>query len=40
MGYLNNTREGTIEIDEEAAKYIRRMFELAATGQYSLQGDP
>ena len=37
MGYLNNTREGTIEIDEDAAKYIRQMFELAATGQYSFK---
>ena len=39
LGYLNRRDErnhGTIVIDRRAAPYIRKLFELAATGNYSL----
>ena len=37
LGYFNNTKERTIEIDQDKAKFVRRMFELAATGQHSFK---
>jgi site-specific DNA recombinase len=37
LGYFNNTKERTIEIDQGKAKFVRRMFELAATGQHSFK---
>ena len=36
IGYRNNKLERTIEIDPEKAPAVRRMFELYATGNYSL----
>jgi site-specific DNA recombinase len=36
IGYRNNTVEHTIEVDPEKAQLARRMFELYATGKYSL----
>jgi site-specific DNA recombinase len=36
VGYRNNKSEHTIEVDPEKALLARRMFELYATGQYSL----
>lgn len=36
MGYVNNKLEKTIEINRSQAKYIRKGFELYATGNYSL----
>jgi len=36
VGYRNNKAEHTIEVDSEKAPLARRMFELYATGQYSL----
>jgi len=36
FGYLNNKLEHTIEIDPQKAPIARRMFELYASGQYSL----
>jgi site-specific DNA recombinase len=36
IGYRNNKAEHTIEVDTEKAPLARRMFELYATGQYSL----
>ena len=38
MGYRNNVREHTIEIDSEKAPITQRMFELYGSGQYSLSG--
>src|ERR1700676_2478802 len=38
LGYRNNKLERTIEIDPEKAPIARRLFELYATGQYSLTG--
>ena len=37
LGYLNIQKDGTIEIEHEKAKYVRRMFELAATGRHSFK---
>ena len=37
FGYKNNTETHTIEVDEAVAKVIRRLFELYASGQYSLR---
>jgi hypothetical protein len=37
FGYLNNKADKTIILDENAAKYIRRIFELYAIGGYSLK---
>ena len=36
IGYKNNRITGLIEIDEEKASFIRRMFELRASGSHSL----
>ena len=36
-GYINNPQTKTIDVDRERATLIRRMFELYATGNYSLQ---
>jgi site-specific DNA recombinase len=36
LGYLNNKLERTIEINQKKAPIARRIFELYATGQYSL----
>jgi site-specific DNA recombinase len=36
IGYRNNKAEHTIEVDPEKAQLARRMFELYATGRYSL----
>src|SRR5271170_5550327 len=36
LGYQNNKLDHTIEVDPEKAPLARRMFELYATGQYSL----
>jgi site-specific DNA recombinase len=36
IGYRNNKAEHTIEVDPEKAQLARRMFELYATGKYSL----
>ena len=38
LGYRNNRLERTIEIDSQKAPIARRMFELYATGRYSLTG--
>ncbi len=38
MGYRNNKLERTIEIDTRKAPLARRIFELYATGRYSLTG--
>ncbi|MDD3487673.1 MAG: recombinase family protein [Candidatus Moranbacteria bacterium] len=37
IGYKNNRIEKTIEPDEERAKYVKRAFELYATGSVSLK---
>jgi site-specific DNA recombinase len=36
LGYRNNKAERTIETNLETAPYVKRIFELYATGQYSL----
>jgi site-specific DNA recombinase len=36
VGYRNNKAERTIEVNPEKAPLVRRMFELYATGKYSL----
>src|SRR5262249_55056518 len=36
LGYRNNKLEHSIEIDQDKAPIARRMFELYASGQYSL----
>ena len=36
LGYRNDTGTHLIEVDEANAKHVVRMFELAATGRYSL----
>ena len=36
-GYVNNPKTKTIELDQEKASLIRKMFELYATGNYSLK---
>ncbi len=36
LGYRNNKLTRTIEIDEEMAPIVRRMFDLYASGEYSL----
>ncbi len=38
LGYRNNRLERTIEVDSQKAPIARRMFELYATGRYSLTG--
>lgn len=35
LGYVNNTTTNLVEVDPDKAKSVVRMFELAATGQYS-----
>jgi len=35
LGYMNNTTTNLVEVDPVKAKFVVRMFELAATGQYS-----
>ncbi|MGN0016343.1 MAG: recombinase family protein [Candidatus Avelusimicrobium sp.] len=37
IGYLNNHRSGKIDVDPERAPFIKKLFELAASGEYSLQ---
>lgn len=37
QGYINNRLEKTIEIDPERFSMVRKMWDLALTGQYSLQ---
>jgi site-specific DNA recombinase len=37
IGYLNNLKTKTIEVDPERAAYIRKAFKLYATGGYTLQ---
>jgi site-specific DNA recombinase len=37
FGYRNNTLEHTIEVDPERVPIIKRMFDLYASGQYSLE---
>ncbi|HIE35982.1 MAG TPA: hypothetical protein EYP89_01960 [Candidatus Omnitrophica bacterium] len=36
LGYKNNTVKHTIEIDPETASKVKELFELYATGRYSL----
>jgi hypothetical protein len=36
-GYRNNTQAKTIEINPDTAPYVKRAFELYATGEYSLE---
>ena len=38
LGYLNNKLEHSIEMDPQKAPVAKRMFELYASGQYSLAG--
>lgn len=35
LGYRNNTSNGLVEVDAEKSSFVVRMFELAASGQYS-----
>ena len=35
VGYLNNSREHSIEVDEAKAPLVRRLFEVFATGKYT-----
>lgn len=37
FGYVNDTKTGLVEVDPTKAKFVVRMFELAATGQYSFK---
>lgn len=37
IGYLNNHRTSKIDIDPERAPFVQRLFEMAASGEYSLQ---
>lgn len=37
LGYINNTITKLIEIDDEKAPFIKRAFELMATGNYSIE---
>ena len=37
VGYLNDTKTRTIVIDKEKAHFVRKMFELYATGNYTLE---
>jgi site-specific DNA recombinase len=36
MGYRNNTQTNLVEVDPDKARFVIRMFELAATGLHSL----
>lgn len=36
LGYRNNTNTNLVQVDHEKASFVVRMFELAATGHYSL----
>lgn len=36
-GYINNRNTRMVDVDESEAPFVRRAFELYATGQYSLQ---
>jgi DNA invertase Pin-like site-specific DNA recombinase len=36
LGYRNNTSTNLVEVNEEMAKFVVRMFELAASGRHSL----
>jgi len=38
LGYRHDTANKTIELDEQRAPIIRKMFELYATGEYSIRG--
>lgn len=37
IGYVNNHRTSKIDIDPERAPFVQRLFEMAASGEYSLQ---
>ena len=37
IGYINNLKEKTLEIDTERAPFIKRAFELVASGTYSIK---
>ncbi len=37
IGYLNNHRTSKIGVDPERAPFVKRLFEMAASGEYSLQ---
>ena len=37
IGYLNNHRTSKIDVDPERAPFVKRLFEMAASGEYSLQ---
>ena len=37
IGYRNNTQDHTIEVHEQEAEAVRRLFKLYATGNYSLK---
>ncbi|MFQ5902032.1 MAG: recombinase family protein [Thermodesulfobacteriota bacterium] len=36
VGYINNTKTHTVDVDEEKAGFIRKLFEWYTTGKYSL----
>ena len=36
IGYLNNHKTGKIDIDPERAPFIKKLFEMTASGEYSL----
>jgi len=36
IGYLNNRRTGKIDVDSERAPFIKKLFEMTASGEYSL----
>ena len=38
VGYLNDTKTRTIVVDKEKSHFLRKMFELYATGNYTLEG--
>ena len=37
IGYLNNRRTSKIDVDPERVPFVKRLFEMAASGEYSLQ---
>lgn len=36
VGYINNEQPHTVDVDEARAGFIRKLFELYASGEYSL----
>ena len=38
VGYLNDTKTRTIIVDKEKSHFLKKMFELYATGNYTLEG--